>query len=216
MTTSSSFFQKVYSGLNHLYICAILQALFVLGFVLGLGIFGLGPSFVTTMEVAKEYHQHKLTKPLRVYLEKYKKNFVLANKVFLPQCIVFAFIEVDKQINFGWSGEVQGIFLSILVITQFLLFISMMTSGALLTSYWLRPLEAIKKSMPFIFYNIGGMLLIILWTGICYYGSLLLPGLIPFFSFGLWIVVIEGMYLRLFENNEERMMESQKEQAIAK
>lgn len=193
---------KLYAGLNGLYIAAIINLLFLIGVLLGFGIFGLAPAYVSCLEVGKRYHQHRLDKPIRTFFKLYKKNMISSNQVFLVQIFFMVLLWVDSQLILDLSFFNTNVMIPILAVIQLILLTVMLTSGALLSYYQLKSWETIKKSIQFSFYNLAGIVLVLLWVGICFYGSLLLPGLIPFLSFGLCLIVISGIYLKLFENNE--------------
>lgn len=214
MNNEHSIWQKAYNGLSALSICALLNLLFLLGILVGLGVFGLAPSLVTTFQLGRKYHQQALNKPIRTFFHSYKENFIVANKMLFPLFLALFIVWVDTQVILEKSWAFSRSLLILLAICQIFILLWIIVASALFSQYWLTPFLYLKKGIQFIFYNAAGILLILLWTGICYYGSLLLPGLIPFFSFGLWILVASGIFLKLFENNEEKIDKKEERKEI--
>ncbi len=203
-----SFIYKIYTGLNVLYTCAIFNFLFLLGTILGFGIFGFGPSLLTIFHLSKKYHKKELNHPFSEYWKNYKKTFIRGNQIVLPIFISFFFILWNISLFLDEMTTVSLVFLSII---QILLMLMLFFACSLAQFYELNPIECLLKSLQFSIYNIIGSLLTILWTAMCFYGSLFLPGLFLFFTFGLWSIVTMGIHLRLFELNEVKLIQGGEE-----
>lgn len=197
---SDSWVGKIYRGLSLIYVCAGLNVLFLLGTVAGLGIFGLAPSLLTTFHLAKLHHRQELNHPFKEYWRFYKKHFLTANKMLLPLFIVMAFTIWDGYL----FQDSRGVLVA-LVVVEVILALMVIYASSMWQFYQLTPKVCLQKAFQFIFYNFLGSILTLLFSGICFYGSYLLPGIIPFFAIGFWCMVVMGIHLRLFEVNEEKL-----------
>lgn len=204
---SNTWTSKIYNGLTIIYHCAILNFLFLTGCILGLGIFGIGPSLYASFNLAKRYHQHTLVQPFRSFIKIYCSQFLKANMMLLPIIIVLFFIRWNTVLFYDYLTIPILLIMSFIQLVLLLLVVYAFT---LTQFYELSPMIALKKGFQFTFFNSLGSILTILWTAICYYGSLLFPGVILFFSVGLWLTVTMGIHLRLFEINEQQLEEEEK------
>ncbi|WP_071130504.1 YesL family protein [Enterococcus timonensis] len=209
---SGTWTAKMYRGLSSAYMCAIFTLLFWFGFILGLGIFGLAPSLRSIFHLAKLNHRHELIHPVRTFFHYYKKVFFKANQMLWPIFGLIFFILWDTKIILSLGLEQEQFFVIFFSILQVILLLMITYSCSLSEFYELKVFETLKKSFQFTFYNLAGSVLTLLITGICFYLSTLLPGLIPFFSIGFWINLVVGIHLRLFEVNEEKLKGGEKKE----
>ncbi|KPG73768.1 YesL family protein [Enterococcus sp. RIT-PI-f] len=207
MTTLS--IQKIYTALSGLYICAVINILFILGTVIGLGIFGLGPSLLAAISISRMYHQHRMNKPWRYYWRSYRQNFFSGNIIMLPLIGVLLFLRWDTQWVLSMGIVNDHVILLIFSVIQIVTLLTLCFGMTIFDFYHIRAFDALKNGYRFIFYNLAGSILTLVWIGICFYGSLMFPGVILFFSIGLFILVMTGIHLKLYEKNEEKLAEEE-------
>lgn len=199
---AQTFVNRVYNLLSILYICAKLNILFLLGTLLGGIIFGLGPSLIASHELAKDYYQGKGSQTIAKFVRVYRQEFKRANSIFLPFELIIVLLLLDirfiNDLNWIQYSIVNNLFLSIsiLLMSYFTLIAPIYIFYEVDTKRYHRTL------IQFAIRNLAPLLLAIIWIGFCVVVSFSLPGLIPFYSFGTWIFVNQGIYLQTFERNE--------------
>lgn len=195
---------KLYNGIQFLYFCGTVNFLFLVGVLAGGIIFGFGPSLIAAHQVVKTYHKKESDKVIKEFISAYRENFKLGNQLFLLWFLIAAIIIIDNRIV--QQLDINSPVISIVMNGLKLILISWgIVLAPMVTYYQLSVKKYFVNALYFVPYHLVGTCLALLWFGICFYGSFLLPGLIPVFSFGIWIVGNMGFYLRFFDENENRL-----------
>lgn len=202
--------EKIYGGLEIVTQIAAANFLILLGIVLGMGIFGIGPSIQSGHHLAKKIVKKETAKLSRTFFTEYKKVFISSNKLYLP--IVLLFLLSGYETNYLTANQqMTGVLLFLLSFVQVALLGMLMILFPLREYYEVPVSSSLQTSIKYLISNPVQSLLAFLWLGICYYGSWLLPGIIPFFTVGLWVFGNMGLYINFFNSNEEKIKKRQTE-----
>ncbi|TNV69724.1 YesL family protein [Trichococcus shcherbakoviae] len=199
--------EKLYNGTEKIYDCLRLNSAVILGTLLGLGIFGLAPSLQAAHHVAKSIHQQKGINFYSSFFTYYRKHFIPSNKIFLSITLLYGLPMLAVQQlflpHFGTGA------LLVFLVSQGAMLATLNTLFAMYEFYELPIRSYFPSALKFLTYNPFGCLLALLWLGICSTVSYLLPGLLPFLSIGVWVYGNMGLYLKYFEDNEDKVKGAQ-------
>lgn len=196
--------------LDILYECIVVNFLFVIGTLLGLGILGIGPSLMVGNEFFKQFHLKK-EQPNRIvkrFFNLYRKNFFRGNAIALPLEIVFVFFRIDLKILEQFNIISNIPILVLLVIFQLIFSLLVSCSFPMAVYYQLKPIQSIKKSSYFLFYNSLTAVISCTWLAICITITKWIPGLFLFLSCGIWLFGNSAIYFRAFVRNENLLHRS--------
>lgn len=189
---------------NWIYIVIFTHILWVAGFIVGLGIFGVIPTTITTFEIVKEasdeYTRPRL-KIMKFWWKNYKKNF----KKYALMSGLFSLFEWILLINYSFLNT-QTNFITYIVfyVTIFLFILSLILLlwFSFIAAYY--PNMNLKEkaqntiSFPFshavemiILYTILGTLYYLLWTWT--------PGLVLFTGFGGLVVASSWTFMKIHD-----------------
>lgn len=199
--------EKVYEFLSIITQCIIVNFLIVVGTILGLGIFGLGPSLIAGHDVFKNYHLKQEEAPtFRTFVQSYRKNFLLGNLLLLPLSCAMGMVLLDSKIvdKLPLNLEIWGIL--VLVICQLFLLASMCCILPMSSFYQMRPLLYFRQTRIYLFHNTLVVVIALLWLAFCICCSTLLPGLLPLVSFGAWTFGNAAIFFRFFKKNERLLV----------
>jgi uncharacterized membrane protein YesL len=199
----SSAFNKISIGIMRVVYLNILWILFSL---VGLILFGVGPSFIALFIVLRKMiRKDNQTSIFSAYFSAFKSNFLKGNLFFYFYSLLACILYFDLR----YFGQIDGILYdfvtSVFFIFSFLLFLAFCYIGPAFSHYKMSLFEYIKVSfiMPFIiplesfFILLGLILCIILFT--------ILPGLLPFLCISLPAFVITIVSLKGFNRWSKRM-----------
>ena len=175
--------KKIYASAELIFYCLRINLCVLLGILMGGVLLGIGPGIQAGFHLAKLDIRKQGVPVLRTYLSYYKENFWRSNRIFGPILLIFGLPTVMVQLFVVTDLTIKGLVLYI--ISQCILITVVMTMFAM--------------------YQPVGSLLGLLWFGICSTVTLLLPGLLPFVSIGIWIYGTMGLYLKFFEENEQKV-----------
>ncbi|UOQ84760.1 YesL family protein [Gracilibacillus salinarum] len=187
---------------------AILNVLWILGVITGLVIIGFAPATVALYTLLRRIViQKQDVSVIRSFLSVYKKQFVIANKYGLPIVMLGVFLYLDFLIAFQfdhWTMTIlQVILISLgivyIMITTFLFSVQVHYEVSILANWKnafilavLHPLTVITNLLIFII--IG-------------YITLLIPGLLIFFSFSIMALVNVVLSFHRLERHDQQMIE---------
>ncbi|EOT44341.1 DUF624 domain-containing protein [Enterococcus columbae] len=183
--------EKFYRGTEIIYTCFLINIFVLIGTLLGGVIFGISPSIQSGHALTKKYMMGKKVHFIKEYIELYRKNFLIANKNVLPIiifCVIPLILLHFKHVSLTYSAPIVIMILNILF--------------SMSEYYELSSKNLYLNVFRFITANIFGNILGICWFYICWYLSMLIPGLIPFLSIGLWIYGNMAIYTKLYTDNE--------------
>lgn len=199
-----------YTALDTVYYVFKVNAWVLIGTALGLGIFGIGPSLAAGSHMMRLRQQKESPAFVQTFLEAYRAAFVDGNVLVLPLLIVVA----SGVYALAKPAYHPNLAMTILFgISLALLLMALCTAIAMYEYYSLKRFDYLKKSILFVAYNpfvlvlpLGGLYLV-------YTATTYLPGLLPFFSIGIWLYINSALYARIFADNERRVkMRTQKQQ----
>lgn len=198
---------KLYYGTEKIYDCLRLNSAILLGTLLGLGIFGLAPSIQAAHHVAKAIHRQQGIHFYSSFFSYYRQHFISSNKIFLAIAVLYGLPMLVAQHlllpHFGTGS------LLVFLLSQGAMLAALNTLFAMYEFYELPDRNYFFSALKFITYNPFGCMLALLWLGLCSTITYLLPGLLPFLSIGVWVYGNMGLYLKYFEDNEDKVKGAQ-------
>lgn len=195
--------KKIYASAELIFYCLRINLCVLLGILMGGVLLGIGPGIQAGFHLAKLDIRKQGVPVLRTYLSYYKANFWRSNRIFGPILLIFGLPTIMVQLFVVTDLTIKGLVLYI--ISQCILITVVMTMFAMYEFYEIPAKRYFGFSLKFLTYQPVGSLLGLLWFGICSTVTLLLPGLLPFVSIGIWIYGTMGLYLKFFEENEQKV-----------
>lgn len=192
--------EKVYKSTLWIYQIAKLTFLMWLSILIGLIVFGIGPTILTADNIVKDMMMYKGFS-VKEYFIKYRKNFVAGNKLILP-LILMLMLTIFGFDTFYTTplSRVYSIF--------FIYLIQLIFTISTLNTYYQLPIKAtFLLIIRFSIYNPINTLILLIVNFLLLNFYYLLPGVIPFFSLGLMQVVNSLLMLNFIKYNESRMEE---------
>lgn len=190
--------EKVYKSTLWIYQIAKLTFLMWLSILIGLIVFGIGPTILTADNIVKDMMMYKGFS-VKEYFIKYRKNFVAGNKLILP-LILMLMLTIFGFDTFYTTplSRVYSIF--------FIYLIQLIFTISTLNTYYQLPIKAtFLLIIRFSIYNPINTLILLIVNFLLLNFYYLLPGVIPFFSLGLMQVVNSLLMLNFIKYNESRM-----------
>ncbi len=186
---------------------AILNVLWLIGVIAGLGLFGFAPATIALYTLLRKIViQKQDISILRSYLSVYKNQFVSANKYGLPIVILGVFLYLDFRIAFLFDHWVMTL-LQVLLISLGIVYIMIITFifsvqvhyEVSISANWknafilgvLHPLTVITNLLIFIIIS---------------YITVLIPGLLIFFSFSIMALVNVVLSFHRLEKHDQQMI----------
>lgn len=123
---------KLIEGINNIYDLIVLNLYWILGFVLGLGIFGFIPSTIAVTNILRNRHLKKDSSiSFFNYWKYYKQNFIKNNLygLFLLGCIYLGFLYIqtldnlDNVIKGPYIWLTYGIFICFIILNLYILIV---------------------------------------------------------------------------------------------
>ena len=181
------FNSKVFIAFEYLYVIIISNLLFVLSFVLGLGIFSFMPALISLVIMLKTHDSTTEFPLLSVYVKSFMKNYWKSMKVFLLFLIgivvftfntVFFYFSLEESDTFFFAIS----FYMMLILDVVLLFA--MINAAFVYVYF--PNLSVKKIIKYAF---------LLLRVVSIQSLILVPLLIIVIAFGFWIPILALLFL---------------------
>lgn len=199
---------KAYSLFDTLLWIACLNLLW-LGFTLGgLVIFGAGPSTIAAHELVRRRVQGDVAPLARAFWETYRRSFIRGNILGVTAIFVGTMLFVNWKY---FSVELTFTAQLISVVVAFVSIIFAATICYLFpmyVRYQLPILQYFLQSSRFALRYLAGTVLLLFVTVAVGYVSMLLPGLIPFFSIGVWIFLVGWLCEKFFTANDKTMADA--------
>lgn len=196
---------RAYDFFDALTWIALLNIAFIGFTLLGGIIFGFGPSLVAGSTTVRRRVKGEAFKLFPAFWQAWKAEFFRANTVLLPAAAVLAALVSSWQFfRIGQDG-LSAVLAPATMVVAGICTIVLSVLVPLLTHYEIRLAAAVPAAVSL---TLANPLLLIL-NGIILAGSVLatvqLPGLLPFFSFGLAIYLTTRVALDFFVRNEIRL-----------
>ncbi|MET4061931.1 putative membrane protein YesL [Arthrobacter sp. UYP6] len=199
---------RAYDFFDTLTWIALLNLAFIGFTVLGGIVFGFGPSFVAGSALVRRRASGEAFNVFPAFWRHWKSDFVRANVALLPAAVVLASLlsswEFFRSGQDGFSSLLAPVVLVVAGICATIVTVFV----PILNHYDIRTVAAVPAAITLTLTN---PLLLIL-NGLILSGvtvaTIQLPGLVPFFSFGLAIYLTTRVALDFFVRNEARLAAS--------
>lgn len=195
-------YEKMYTVFS--IICSVITVnlMFIIGCLIGGVVLGIGPSLLAGHEIFKRYHLYKEEIPYSVFVKAYKENFVSGNILLFPFLFIFGVLLFDTQLLSN-TKQLNNYTLVTFALVVFFLFACLACIVPMYLFYKLSYSQYFIKTIQYLIRNPLPLVESLIWISICICGSSILPGIIPFFSCGLWLFGNSAIFFRMFTRNEQ-------------
>ncbi len=181
---------------------AKLNVVWILLTLLGGVVFGLGPATLATATVSRRHHRGEDVRLVRSAWSVYRRVFVPGNLLGLP------LIAVGLLLAWNWryAGDTGQLPMAVLVGCAAAGYAAIVAVLPPLYAHYDLPLRGyLPAASKFVLVNLPGSILLIFILLAVGFASYLMPGLLIFLSFGLWITVDSYLCQRFFAANDDRV-----------
>lgn len=196
--------EKYYSFFSAVLDFILVNFCMILGTLLGLIVFGIGPSLIAGHEISRKYHFYGDcgNRVVRDFFRIYKRNFIAGNRLCLPILIFFICLLGDQYI-FSNSIFAHNLWLLLFMCVSQLLGLLYLCAVIPLTLYYqVTKGTVLKKTFEFLICNPLVCVLTILWWTLCLTICRCFPVFYLLIS-GLWVFGNGGLYTRAFIKNDQ-------------
>lgn len=199
---------KAYSLFDTLLWIACLNLLW-LGFTLGgLVLFGAGPSTIAAHELVRRRVQGDVAPLTRAFWHSYRHNFVRGNVLGVTVIVVGTML-LSNWKYFSVELTFTAQLISVVVALLALIFTAAVCYlFPMYVRYELPVLRYFLQSSRFALRYLASTVLLLFVTVAIGYVSLLLPGLILFFSIGIWLYLVGWLCEKFFTANDKAIAEA--------
>lgn len=193
-----SLIEQMYKVTSWVYQIAKLTLFMWISLIVGLVIFGIGPTLMTATQVVLEMMEYR-TINAKNYFHLFKRNFIIGNQLYLPLLLALSVIV------FGFS-VFKSLILSWIYVGLFLYMIQLIfTISTVKQKMALSIKESWFVSIKFSQYNPINTIILVLINFLCINLIFFIPGLILFFSLGFIQTVNTLLMVNFIKYNEKRM-----------
>lgn len=203
-----SVFWKMYAAMDTIVYWCKLNIAFLLSVLMGGIIFGIAPGLLTITQMVRQNQLKEHPPFIATYWHEYWRAFKTGNLVLLP---VMVALSSAIYLLFGYHGHLPMAMMIALVISAVLLLMMIMVITAMYAYYQLSWRRFMRQALVFVGYNFLILLIPLIWLYICYTISMLVPGLLLFFSFGVWAYLNMGIFAKIFDDNERKVQTRMKQ-----
>ncbi|MDQ0677147.1 putative membrane protein YesL [Arthrobacter pascens] len=202
---AGTFSARAYSFFDTLLWIACLNLLWVVFTLLGLGVLGAGPATAAAQILVRRRAQGGAAPLLRTFATEYFKNFLRANALALPVMIVALALAMNWN-YFAGAGDLvsqliaAGSFVGAIFLAGVVCYLFPMYAR-----YELPVGQYLMMCSRFAVRHLAGTVILLFISAAAVYASRALPGLIPFFSIGVWLFVTGWLCDRFFTANDESL-----------
>lgn len=197
MTTTVS---KAVRACEEVVWAAKLNAVWIGASLLGGIVLGLGPATVTAFVLGRRHHRGEEFPLLPEAWRVYRREFGRGNRIGLPV------LAVGLLLAWGWQTVAGMPALGGLVGFAVAGYVAVVAVLLPMYAHYELPLRGyLPAASKFVLLNLPGTVLVLLVTAAIGFASYLLPGLLIFFSFGLWITADSYLCQRFFQANDDRV-----------
>ncbi|WP_078552554.1 YesL family protein [Bacillus alkalicellulosilyticus] len=187
---------------------AVVNLLWMLGTLVGLGVFGIMPATISLFTVTRKWMLGDLDVPIfKTFVSTYKKEFIKSNLAGL----LFAFVAYVLYIDFLFVSTLEGMLHTVLMVallTAVLCYcVIVLYFFPLYVHYELKLFQYFKRSLLLGLIRPFSTIMIVIALATIYIPFLLFPALIPFFGVSLGGYVIMYISYRLFTNIAKKQEE---------
>lgn len=194
---------RAYSFFDTLVWIACLNLLWIAATLLGLGVLGAGPATAAAQLMVRKRAVGDAPPLLRGFAAGYFRNFVRANALSLP--IMAA--TVALALNWKYFSSGSGLLPQLMAAGVYVLSIFLAGSACyvfpMYARYELRLPQYLLMSSRFAVRHLAGTAILLFVSAVVIYASSRLPGLVPFFSIGLWLYLTGWLCDRFFTANDQ-------------
>lgn len=194
---------RAYSFFDTLVWIACLNLLWIGFTLLGLGVFGAGPATAAAQIAVCRRAAGDAAPLLRGFTFDYFRNFPRANMLSLPVMAVAAAL----VLNWNYFSRGAGLFPQVMAAAIFVA--AIFVAGAvcyvfpMYARYELPMPQYLLVSSRFAVRHLAGTVILLFVSAAVVYASSCFPGLIPFFSVGIWLYLTGWLCDRFFTANDE-------------
>lgn len=200
---SSGYFHKISIWITK---AVYLNFLWIVFTLIGLVLFGAGPSFLALITVVRQQiRQEKEISIFSSYLIAYKSNLIKGNILFFFYSILCILIYFDFKYFSQFDGFLYDILTSIFIVLGLFLLLAISYIGPVFSHFEMPLFQHIKVSfiLPFILPLESFMIMVSLFLSILLFSFL--PGLLPFLCISLPVYIITFFSLKGFSKWSKRM-----------
>lgn len=193
---------RAYSFFDTLVWIACLNLLWIAFTVLGLGVFGAGPATAAAQIAVRKRAAGDAAPLLRGFTAAYFRSFPRANMLSLPVMAIAAVL----VLNWNYFSRGAGLFSQLMAAGIFVA--AIFVAGAacyvfpMYARYELPMAQYLLVSSRFAVRHLAGTVILLFVSAAVVYASGSLPGLIPFFSIGVWLYLTGWLCDRFFTAND--------------
>jgi uncharacterized membrane protein YesL len=181
---------------------AKLNAVWILLTLLGAVVLGLGPATLAAATVSRRHHRGEDVRIAREAWAAYRRAFVPGNLIGLPLLAVGLLLAWNRRYADG-TGNVP---MAVLVGCAAAGYAAIVAVLPPMYAHYDLPLRGyLPAASKFVLVNLPGSILLIFILLAVGFVSYLMPGLLIFVSFGLWITADSYLCQRFFAANDDRI-----------
>lgn len=190
---------KAFNLCNTVFWIAKLNAAWLAGTLLGAVILGLGPSTTAAFDCARRQQRGDPVSLQQVFRAAYTREFARANLLTLPVMFVAAMLFLN------WQYASSPVLATGLIVVGLLFAGSVCVLFPMFAHYELRLGSYYVTASRFAVRYLPGTTILLFVLSTITFVSYLIPGLLLFFSFGVWIYLDSYLCGKLFEQNEANL-----------
>lgn len=200
---AGSFSAKAYSFFDTLLWIACLNLLWIVFSLVGLGVFGAGPSTAAAQILVRRRVRGEAAPLIRSFAAEYVRNFAKANLLVFPVMMTGAALALNWN-YFSRSADLlsQLVAAAVFVAAIFLAAVACHLFP-MFARYELRLPQYLLMSSRFAIRHLAGTAILLFVSAAVIFASRAVPGLVPFFSIGAWLYVTGWLCDRFFTANDE-------------
>ncbi len=184
-----------------IYKFVALNFLWLLFFILGLGIFGFMPATVALFSIIRDWLKGEKDIPLfSSYLKYFKLEFIRSNIVGLPFLVIFYVIYVNFSfVSYYYSDGVQLYIYIVLSAVAIVVLMTFVNLFSVMAHYEFKGLQYIKVAVGLVFYNPFKTLMQVIWIMAYLLIAIFLPKLFIVIGVSVFAYILMGMNYTFFQ-----------------
>ncbi|MHC6593127.1 YesL family protein [Arthrobacter sp. C152] len=194
---------RAYSFFDTLAWIALLNLLWIASALLGLGVLGAGPATAAAQILVRKRVRGEAAPLVRGFAAEYVRNFGRANVLALPVMAAAGAL----VLNWNYFSRAEGVLAPLMAVGIFVSGVFLAGAACYLFPMYARyelPLARYLLMSPrFAVRHLAGTVILLFISAAVAYAGIVLPGLIPFFSVGLWLFLTGWLCDRFFTANDD-------------
>ncbi|PYI39056.1 hypothetical protein CVS30_07020 [Arthrobacter psychrolactophilus] len=202
---NASWALKAYTLFDTLLWIACLNLLWLVFTLGGLVIFGVGPSTVAAHELIRCRVRGDAVPLMPAFWGAYRRNFRRGNVLGVVAIFVAAMLFANWKFFSVEPTFLAQLAAGVIVLLSIIFVATLCYLFPMYARYQLPVLRYFTQSSRFALRNLAGTVLLLLVTAAVGIVSLRLPGLVPFFSVGVWMFLVGWLCDKFYSSNDESM-----------